>query len=50
MLNKKFCKQMFPNENHEWDTTAKAQNDKGLKYNMKFQMKFQQMGNECLQK
>ena len=49
LLNKMFSKQMFPNENYEWCTTANAQNDQGWKYNMK-QINLQQMENEYIQK
>ena len=41
---------MFKDENYEWYTTAKAQNEKGWKYNMKLKCKPQQMENEYLRK
>ena len=41
---------MFNDENYEWETNANAQNDKGWKFNMKFQIKLLQMRNEYLPK
>ena len=41
---------MFKDKNYEWFTTANAQNDKGWKCKIKFQIKLEQIENEHLQK